>query len=517
VGKVAHSRRRKRRKQQDAVCRAPKGRRRTPPRCRPKRRRRSPGPSSPPITVPPPIPQSPGVTSPISVYSGPWGPAQAERLLWRAGFGPAAGWTERFHTAGLKGAVEALTRPQGAPVLTGPAPVIGDPPEPIQPYDAYGHDHQWFLDRMVRSNQPLVERMTLIWHDWFATSYDKVGSQRQMLDQNATFRSNALGSFRDMLRAVTRDPAMLMWLDGVDNKKGAINENYGREVMELFTLGADRGAYTESDVRQLAKAFSGWTADISNERGSNFRFDPARFDSSVKTLFAGVPGYGPKVGNFDWEGAVQLCIEHPLHPSFAVGKLWSYFIPTPPPAGERKILEQHYVKSGYQIRPVVEAILLHPDLYTGPRMVKPPVVFCAGMLRALGRSVDREWWWLTLHAGQLLFHPPDVSGWDDSRWLDTQRVLARWEMIRTALQPLIARDDAASPYDGAETPAQAVSKALAFWGNPSITPELSASLHDFAASCLPAVMTSSQKRQFRSYRQNALRQLIASSPDYQTS
>ena len=159
---------------------------------------------------------------------------------------------------------------------------------------------------------------------------------------------------------------MLMWLDGVQNKKGAINENYAREVMELFTLGADRGAYTETDVRELAKALSGWRADIDNERGSNFRFDPARFDSSVKTLFAGVSGYGPKVGNFGWEDAVRLCIEHPLHPSFAVSKLWSYFIPTPPPDGERRILEQHYVQSGYQIRPLVEAILLHPDLYSGP-------------------------------------------------------------------------------------------------------------------------------------------------------
>jgi uncharacterized protein (DUF1800 family) len=451
------------------------------------------------------------------VYSGPWGRAQAERLLWRAGFGPAPGWLEAFQGAGLRGAVEALTRPRGAPVLTGPAPVMGNPPEPIQPYDAFGHDHQWFLDRMVRSNQPLIERMTLIWHDWFATSDDKVGVQRQMLDQNETFRSHALGSFLDLLSAVTRDPAMLMWLDGVHNRKGAINENYAREVMELFTLGADRGAYTETDVRELAKALTGWAADISNERGSNFRFDPARFDSSVKTVFAGVPGYGPKVGNFRWEDAVRLCIEHPLHPSFAVSKLWSYFIPTPPPEAERKSLEQHYVQSGYQIRPVIEAILLHPDLYSGPRMVKPPVVFCAGMLRALGRSVDREWWSLTRQAGQFLFHPPDVSGWDDTRWLDTQRVQARWEIIRVALGPMIARNDPASPYDGSETPEQAVSKALGFWLNPSITQELAASVRSFAASCLPAVMTSSQQRMYRSYRQNALRQLIASSPDYQTS
>src|SRR3954469_14721689 len=111
---------------------------------------------------------------------------------------------------------------------------------------------------MVRSDQQLVERMTLIWHDWFATSNDSVGSAKLMIDQNETFRAGALGSFKDLLTAVTKDPAMLVWLNGVDNRRRAVNENYAREVMELFTLGADRGAYTEQDVRQLALALTGW-------------------------------------------------------------------------------------------------------------------------------------------------------------------------------------------------------------------------------------------------------------------
>lgn len=466
---------------------------------------------------PPPIPEPPHeLDSPISVYTGPWGRAQAERLLWRAGFGPARGWVDAYQAAGLEGAVRSLTRPQGAAVLSGPEPVIGNPPEPIQPEDAYGHDHQWFLDRMVRSNQPLVERMTLIWHDWFATSAAVVGSQRQLLDQNQQFRSQALGSFRDLLRAMTIDPAMLMWLDGVRNEKGAINENYAREVMELFTLGADRGAYTETDVRELAKALSGWTADFSNERGSNFRFDPARFDASIKTLFSGISGYGPKVGNFYWEDAVRLCVEHPLHPSFAVAKLWSYFIPTPPPEGDRQRLEAYYVQMGHSVRPVVEAILLHPDLYEGPRMVKPPVVFCAGLLRAMGRSVDREWWYLTRDAGQFLFHPPDVSGWDDSRWLDTQTIRARWNLARAGLSGSALNGSREEAYDPGETAGQALASALAFWSNPTLTPETHSSLRSFAATCLPAIMTTSQQRSFRAYRQNALRQLITSSPDYQT-
>ena len=106
---------------------------------------------------------------------------------------------------------------------------------------------------MVRTSRPLVERMTLVWHDWFATSNGGVGSQKLMLKQNKLFRSHALGSFEQLLLDVTRDPAMLLWLNGTDNSKDAPNENYAREMMELFTLGADRGAYTERDVREQAR------------------------------------------------------------------------------------------------------------------------------------------------------------------------------------------------------------------------------------------------------------------------
>jgi uncharacterized protein (DUF1800 family) len=287
--------------------------------------------------------------------------------------------------------------------------------------------------------------------------------------------------------------------------------------MELFTLGADRGAYTEKDVRELAKALSGWRADVVNGSFVNFRFDPTRFSSTTKTLFSQISGYGPKVGNFNWEDAARLCVEHPLHPSFAIPKLWSYFIPTPPPAGERQRLEAYYVETGYQIRPVVEAILLHPDLYNGPRMVKPPAVLSAGLLRALGRPVDREWWSLTRDAGQFLFRPPDVSGWDDSRWLDTQTVRARWNLARNALTPYVLLGPAAAGYNPDESPHEAVTAALAFWSNPGITDETRASLLSFASSCLPAVMTDSQQSIYRAYRQNALRHLIVASPDYQTS
>ncbi|MEA2271984.1 MAG: hypothetical protein QOI98_692, partial [Solirubrobacteraceae bacterium] len=235
----------------------------------------------------------------------------AERLLWRAGFGPRPGDVDRVVQAGIPATVHQLVHPTGAAQLVGPAP-RDDDGNALAPEDAWGHDHLWWLDRMVRSNQQLVERMTLIWHDWFATSNEKVGNQRMMLAQNETIRANALGSFADMLTALTQDPAMLVWLDGIENRASDPNENYGREVMELFTLGADRGAYTEDEVRELARALTGWRADWVDDVGmTNFRFDTRRHDSGSKTVFG-------KTGNYDWQDAVRLCLENPYHASFFV-------------------------------------------------------------------------------------------------------------------------------------------------------------------------------------------------------
>src|SRR3954469_19963423 len=318
------------------------------------------------------------------VYRGPFGKPQAERLLWRAGFGPRAGEAERLAKLGLEGAVHALAKP-GRDRLQGPRP-HDDDGKPLAPLDKWGHDQLWWLDRMVRTTRPLHERMTLVWHDWFATSRDGVGPARLMLAQNGLFRRIGLGSFLTLLTEVTHDPAMLVWLSGVDNEKDSPNENYGRELMELFTLGADRGAYSERDVREQARALTGWRNSWDDDLGPvRFRYDKRRHDAGSKPILG-------KRGHFDWHVSCRLCVHHRLHPSFFVTKLWSYFVPVPPRPGTKRELQHLYVRSGYQVRPVVEAILRHPALYTGPRMVKPPAVYIAGLLRGLGRGVDTEAW-----------------------------------------------------------------------------------------------------------------------------
>ena len=403
--------------------------------------------------------------------------------------------------------MHALTRPSGAATLSGPAP-HDDAGNALDPANAYGHDHLYWLDRMIRSSQPLVERMALIWHDWFATSNEGVGNQQFMLDQTDLFRSHALGSFQDLALGVTQDRAMLLWLNGIENRAGSPNENYARELMELFTLGAERNAYTETDVRELARALTGFTADYVGGTGwTNFRFEPGRHDTGTKTIF----GFR---GKYNWDDGIRMCIAHGLHSSFFVVKLWSYFVPSPPDAGTQAMLEAVYRGSGHAIQPVVEAILMHPDLYRGPAMVKPPVVYLAGLLRAMQRFIDTgDWIYRCDQMGQRLYYPPNVGGWDDNHWLDTSTLLARWQTVGTALT---GRTADPGTYDPAEAAPAALLAAFGFWGGPPLGGDSIGVLSQFSSNCLPANMSSYQQRSYRALRQNALRHLIATAPDAQT-
>ena len=445
----------------------------------------------------------------IPTHNGKFGAAEAERLLWRAGFGPRRGEAKALAAKGLDAAVRSLTHP-------GPEKLVGPPPRDdkgrrLAPADAWGHDHLWWLDRMARTSRPLVERMTLVWHDWFATSNAQVGSQRLMLVQNALLRRLSLGSFAELLVNVTRDPAMLLFLSGTQNTKDAPNENYGRELMELFTLGAGRG-YTERDVREQARALTGWQNDWRHGIGpTNFRFLADRHDKGMKTIFG-------KRGRFGWRDSCRLCLEHRSHASFLVSKLWGYFVPTAPDGATQAALEHLYTSGHYEIRPLVDAILRHPALYLGPSMVKPPVVYTAGLLRALGRGIDTTAWvWLDDQAGQRLFYPPNVSGWDDSRWLDTASYRGRWDVAGYALRPTQLDPGKAKgklPVDAEVL----LTRALASIGGPSLDARTRELMLAFARRALGDAKKDDWKR--KSYPPmvlNALRQLIAVSPSGQVS
>jgi uncharacterized protein (DUF1800 family) len=297
---------------------------------------------------------------------------------------------------------------------------------------------------------------------------------------------------------------MLLWLNGSDNSKWSPNENYAREMMELFTLGAARG-YSEEDVRQQARALTGFRNDWHNGP-TNFRYDPKAHDTGVKTVFR-------KRGAFAWQDSLRLTVTHPDHPGFFVSKLWSYFIGAPLDADTQSGLARIYVSSGRLVQPVLTAILKHPALYEGPKLVKPPAVFNAGLLRRLGRGIDTTAWsWVGAMAGQQLFYPPNVAGWDDTRWLDTATWRGRWYIAQYVLKPLsLDPAKATQPFDAQ----QLVAGAITFWNDPPLSDATRTALLQFARA---ALSDSNQwnRRPYAVMTQNALRQLIAVSPDLQS-
>ena len=441
-------------------------------------------------------------------YDGHFGVSEAERLLWRAGFGPRPGEAQALAKLGLGGAVASLVAP-GAGELVGPTP-RDDKGRALSPVDKWGHDHLWWLDRMVRTTRPLHERMALIWHGWFASSNDGVGNQRLMLQQNALFRRYGLGSFATLFRLVTADPAMLIYLSGIENERAAPNENFGREMLELFALGAGAG-YTEDDVRELARALTGWTATYKDGAGYvNFRFDPDRHDPAYKVIFG-------KAGKYGWADAVRLAMAHPAHAPHFVSRMWSQFVPVPPDAATRAALEKLYVGSGFEIKAVVAAILRHPLLYTGPRMPKSPVLYTAGLLRRLGMGVMGEQWvWLSSRAGQQLFYPPNVSGWDESRWYDTSTFMARWQIAGKVIEPW-AIEPGKSRKRIAPNAAAVVESALAFWHSPALEPATTAAITGFAERTVAAAAVNQYKLEaFPQMAVNGARHLIAVSPELMT-
>jgi uncharacterized protein (DUF1800 family) len=446
----------------------------------------------------------------LPVYSGKFGTKQAERLLWRAGFGPKPGQAAALARHGLRAAVLSLTRPSQHS-LAGPAPRLQNG-EAIAPYDVWGHEVLWWLDRMVRTRAPLIERMTLIWHDWFATSNEGVNSQRLMIAQNQTQRMLCLASFPRMLTAMTTDPAMLLWLSGAGSTKEAPNENYAREMQELFALGADNG-YTERDVREHARALTGWTYTWNQATGQqqDFHFDPKLHDNGVKVI------YGHR-GRFGWRDSLRLVLDHPDHPRHFVTRLWSYFCPEPLSAKDTRAAAGLYVSSGKQIRPVVEAMLMHPLVQAGPRMVKPPIVQIAGMLRGMGRYIDTDAWaWESNLTGQMPFYPPNVGGWEAGRWLNTGTWLARFNLAAQMIDEKRVLKPNAAKRVASLDPHVLTKQALAFWGEPTVSRATHGALLSYAkAAAVDAATATWEREQFPALALNALRALVVATPDYQT-
>lgn len=371
-----------------------------------------------------------------------WNFASAAHLLSRAGFGGTPDQIEEFARLTPAAAVDRLLDfPTDAPTETAAAwsqPESGRA-ERLRAYRQASEEERkrlaqernreqreqmigllhWWLQQMVSGPHPLQEKLTLFWHGHFATSVLKVKEPYLMWRQNDLFRRHGTGQWEALLREVTRDPAMLIWLDQAQSKPGHPNENYARELMELFALG--EGNYTESDVTEAARALTGLTLD-------RVRLEPVErrrlHDAGTKTIFG-------HQGRFTAEDVVRLVATHPQGGRFLVGKLWTFFAGSAPSPAVHDALATIFRQDGGEIRPVLRA-LLRSEAFHAPTLVrqqiKSPVQLLVQACRQLERPLPPPLVCVQIQRslGQELFNPPNVKGWDGgAAWINTNTLLNR--------------------------------------------------------------------------------------------
>jgi hypothetical protein len=284
----------------------------------------------------------------------------------------------------------------------------------------------WWASRMLTTKRPLEEKLTLFWHGHFATGDAKVRDYRMMLRQNEMLRRNAEGPLRALLVGILEDPAMLVYLDNGENVKAHPNENFGRELLELFTMGV--GHYGERDVREGARAFTGWTNDV-----LAFKFDKDQHDFGTKTFLG-------KTGALDGTDIIDTILGQPATGEHVAGKIYRYFVRDDISPAVRAELGRGFKAGGYQVKPLLRRIFLSKDFYSAPStatQIKSPVVLVISTYRKLGlRTLPTipDFGRLTGALGQTLFDPPNVAGWAGGRtWITPATLMQRGNLFRDVL------------------------------------------------------------------------------------
>ena len=286
----------------------------------------------------------------------------------------------------------------------------------------------WWANRMLTSKAPLQEKMALFWHGHFANNEDKVRDYRKLLNQLGLFQAEGMGNFRDLTVAVAQDPAMLTFLDAGKNVKGAPTENFAREIMELFTMGV--GNYSEKDVREAARAFTGW-----NYSDVKFVVNTDEHDAGPKTFLG-------KTGNFDGVQVIDIIMDQPVTANFIAGKLYRYFVREDLDPKLQAKLGDILRKNGYEIAPFLEAVFLSKDFYSQASVgaqIMGPVELAISTYKRLGlKAVPGvpDFNAATGALGQRLFAPPTVAGWAQGRsWITPGLLLERGNFARDVLFP----------------------------------------------------------------------------------
>ncbi len=409
-------------------------------------------------------------------------------LLRRAGFGASPDELASYIELGFEATLAQLLDPQSIDESSLELPGF----DPEAPLSMQLIQARWIY-RMIHSSRPLVEKMAFFWHGHFATSIEKVKSVTLMWDQVETFRQLGLGSFEQLLLAVSQDPAMLVWLDNSKSKKESPNENYGRELLELFSLGV--GNYTEDDVKAAARAFTGWSIqleentyvgdedvadeelmseaeikakkkavkDFRKQRDATFAFRAKWHDSDEKTFLG-------QTGNWDGEDIVRIIVSDPACASFIARKLFSFFVWDNPAESTIAPFAEIFSATNGDIRQLMEAIFRSGEFLSDEAMlvkVKSPVELVAGTMRVFGGgTASNDLFRSTGRMGQTLFAPPNVGGWPSGLgWIGPSSLLERYNLM---IELMGARKGTEL---SAETTKMDVATAL-LQGNPSTPEEL---------------------------------------------
>lgn len=372
-----------------------------------------------------------------------WNFATAAHLLNRAGFGGTPSEIQRLADLGLERAVSELVSFDAIPDTTANPDWAKPDPERLQKYremrNASAQEKQemrkaeqrtqreqiqelraWWLQRMASGPRPLQEKLTLFWHGHFATSAQKVKNAYFMWRQNDIFRRHGAGNWLTLLTEVSKDPAMLVWLDQAQSRKEHPNENFAREVMELFTLG--EGNYSETDITEAARALTGWTLDrLSGE----FTYRQNAHDAGEKTVLG-------RTGQWNGDDVLRIIVEQPQAARFITRKLWSFFAAENPSDDLVDALAKTFRAGKNEFRPFLRAMFASEEFYTAKVMrqqVKSPVQWLVGSVRMLERDLPPVQ--LSTSAlrqlGQDLLLPPNVKGWDGGlSWINTSNLINRY-------------------------------------------------------------------------------------------
>ena len=336
-------------------------------------------------------------------------------LLRRTGFGATPAELDQYVQLGYQGAVDKLLNFDQVP---DDYPAWEVPDEKDKGRRPLAELQQWWLNRLLTTKRPLQEKMILYWHGHFATAASKVNRIKWMYNQNNLFRQHALGAFPGLLGEVSKDAAMMYWLDSQTNRKGAPNENYAREVMELFTMGI--GNYTEDDVKEGARALTGWTVNRDTDAS---RFVPNRFDDGSKTFLG-------HTGNLGLDDIVSILASSPKTARFVARKLARFFITDSPDEGVIAPIANAFSASNGDMKAVMRSVLTS-NAFKDPanfmNKIASPTEFVVTNLKLLGaKSVDPTVLGAMRGMGQELFNPPNVAGWSGGRsWLNTDTIFTR--------------------------------------------------------------------------------------------